>query len=90
MTSWCCLACVSLCVFYIKECEVMTGDTGLLDHLLKHLADKTVTTAGDKLRRRHNTEGHMEYWLQSPASAQTGTVLTTAFTAVPTQMTRPA
>ena len=48
------------------------GDTGLLDHLLKHLADKTVTTAGDKLRRRHNSEGHMEYWLQSAASAHIG------------------
>lgn len=54
---------------------MLSGDTGLLDHLLKHLADKTVTPEGDKLRRRHNTEGHMEYWLQSAASAQTGTLL---------------
>ncbi|CAL8472119.1 g11661 [Coccomyxa elongata] len=62
-----------------EEARKAVGDTGLLDHLLKHLADKAVTTAGDKLRRRHNTEGHMEYWLQSPASAQTGAVLTSAF-----------
>ncbi|KAK9905521.1 hypothetical protein WJX75_001517 [Coccomyxa subellipsoidea] len=52
-----------------EEARKAVGDTGLLDHLLKHLADKTVTTAGDKLRRRHNSEGHMEYWLQSAASA---------------------
>lgn len=50
----------------------MAGDTGLLDHLLKHLADKTVSPEGDKLRRRHNAEGHMEYWLQSAAAAQSG------------------
>ena len=48
------------------------GDTGLLDHLLKHLADKVVTAEGDKLRRRHNAEGHMEYWLQSSINAHTG------------------
>jgi hypothetical protein len=60
-----------------KVCEVLggylgAGDTGLLDHLLKHLADKTVSPEGDKLRRRHNAEGHMEYWLQSAAAAQSG------------------
>ena len=49
-----------------------TGDTGLLDHLLKHLADKVVTAEGDKLRRRHNAEGHMEYWLQSSINAHAG------------------
>ena len=48
------------------------GDTGLLDHLLKHLADKVVTPEGDKLRRRHNAEGHMEYWLQSSTNAHAG------------------
>jgi hypothetical protein len=48
------------------------GDTGLLDHLLKHLADKVVTAEGDKLRRRHNAEGHMEYWLQSAADTAAG------------------
>ena len=49
-----------------------SGDTGLLDHLLKHLADKVVTAEGDKLRRRHNAEGHMEYWLQSSINAHAG------------------
>ncbi|BDA47446.1 probable protein DYAD at N-terminal half [Coccomyxa sp. Obi] len=72
-----------------EEARKAVGDTGLLDHLLKHLADKTVTTAGDKLRRRHNTEGHMEYWLQSPASAQTGTVVTSALTPIHSQLAPP-
>ncbi len=76
------------CFFWFNGYEVTTGDTGLLDHLLKHLADKCVTTAGDKLRRRHNTEGHMEYWLQSPASAQTGAVLTSATTDVSVKKAR--
>lgn len=53
-----------------EEARKVIGDTGLLDHLLKHLADKVVTLEGDKLRRRHNREGHMEYWLQSPAAAE--------------------
>jgi len=47
----------------------LIGDTGLLDHLLKHLADRIVTDTGDKLRRRHDSQGHMQYWLQSPAQA---------------------
>ena len=37
-----------------------SGDTGLLDHLLKHLADQQVTPAGDRRKRRHHPEGHME------------------------------
>lgn len=52
--------------------RMFAGDTGLLDHLLKHLADKVVTPEGDKLRRRHNAEGHMEYWLQSAEAAHAG------------------
>ena len=55
--------------------SVTAGDTGLLDHLLKHLADKIVTAEGDKLRRRHNAEGHMEYWLQSSSNANAGIFL---------------
>ncbi|KAK2078526.1 hypothetical protein QBZ16_003366 [Prototheca wickerhamii] len=46
------------------------GDTGLLDHLLKHMADQVVSAEGDFLRRRHNKEGHMVYWLQSPSQAE--------------------
>ena len=52
--------------------RMFAGDTGLLDHLLKNLADKVVTPEGDKLRRRHNAEGHMEYWLQSAEAAHAG------------------
>ena len=48
------------------------GDTGLLDHLLKHLAETVVTPQGERLRRRHNAQGHMEYWLQSPAAEAEG------------------
>jgi hypothetical protein len=55
-----------------EEARRVIGDTGLLDHLLKHLADAVVTEAGDRLRRRHNREGHMVFWLQSPAAAQEG------------------
>ena len=35
-----------------EEARKVIGDTGLLDHLLKHMADQVVTPAGDKLRRR--------------------------------------
>lgn len=52
-----------------EEARKVIGDTGLLDHLLKHLADQVVSPIGEKLRRRHNREGHMEYWLQDPGSA---------------------
>ncbi|CAH8363418.1 unnamed protein product [Eruca vesicaria subsp. sativa] len=41
------------------------GDTGLLDHLLKHM-DGNVTPGGaDRFRRCHDTEGTMQYWLES-------------------------
>ena len=53
-----------------EEARKVIGDTGLLDHLLKHLADKVVSESGEKLRRRHNREGHMEYYLQSEAAAE--------------------
>lgn len=52
-----------------EEARRGVGDTGLLDYLLKHLADETVSERGEKLRRRHNRNGHMEYWLQDPESA---------------------
>ncbi|GAB4815435.1 hypothetical protein N2152v2_002481 [Parachlorella kessleri] len=53
-----------------EEARRLVGDTGLLDHLLKHMADQVVSPEGDRLRRRHNKEGHMVYWLQSPAAAE--------------------
>jgi hypothetical protein len=53
-----------------EEARKVIGDTGLLDHLLKHLADQVVSAEGERLRRRHNREGHMEYWLQNPAAME--------------------
>ncbi|VVB17457.1 unnamed protein product [Arabis nemorensis] len=41
------------------------GDTGLLDHLLKHVDGKVTPGGADRFRRCHNTEGTMEYWLES-------------------------
>lgn len=52
-----------------EEARKVIGDTGLLDHLLRHLTDQVVSEHGEKLRRRHNREGHMEYWLQDPGAA---------------------
>lgn len=40
------------------------GDTGLLDHLLKHMAGEVFTDGKERLVRRHNTEGAIEYWLE--------------------------
>ena len=40
------------------------GDTGLLDHLLKHTKDKVTPDGAQRLRRRHNADGAMEYWLE--------------------------
>ncbi|KAI4336509.1 hypothetical protein L6164_015030 [Bauhinia variegata] len=41
------------------------GDTGLLDHLLKHIDGKVAPGGTDRFRRWFNTEGIMEYWLES-------------------------
>ncbi|KAH9297660.1 hypothetical protein KI387_029342, partial [Taxus chinensis] len=46
-----------------EEARKHIRDTGLLDHLLKHMTD-TVITNGERFRRRHNSEGAMEYWLE--------------------------
>ncbi|KAG0616196.1 hypothetical protein M758_5G098000 [Ceratodon purpureus] len=46
-----------------EEARKHIGDTGLLDHLLKHMTD-TVVNTGQRFRRRHNSEGAMEYWLE--------------------------
>ncbi|KAF8655648.1 hypothetical protein HU200_060966 [Digitaria exilis] len=40
------------------------GDTGLLDHLLRHIADKVPSGSGERVRRRYNPAGGMEYWLE--------------------------
>ncbi|KAH9318298.1 hypothetical protein KI387_020067, partial [Taxus chinensis] len=46
-----------------EEARKHIGDTGLLDQLLNHMTD-TVITNGERIRRRHNSEGAMEYWLE--------------------------
>ncbi|WCJ30604.1 hypothetical protein M5689_012152 [Euphorbia peplus] len=40
-------------------------DTGLLDHLLKHIDGKVAPGGTERFRRCYNTEGIMEYWLES-------------------------
>ncbi|KAL0542422.1 hypothetical protein IC582_022529 [Cucumis melo] len=47
------------------EARKLIGDTGLLDHLLKHMAGKVAPGGADRFRRRHNADGAMEYWLES-------------------------
>ncbi|PIA50279.1 hypothetical protein AQUCO_01300785v1 [Aquilegia coerulea] len=47
------------------EARKHIGDTGLLDHLLKHMAGKIAPNGEDRFRRRHNADGAMEYWLES-------------------------
>jgi len=41
------------------------GDTGLLDHLLKHIDGKVAPGGTERFRRCYNTQGIMEYWLES-------------------------
>ncbi|GLU12185.1 hypothetical protein SLE2022_288860 [Rubroshorea leprosula] len=41
------------------------GDTGLLDHLLKHIDGKVAPGGIERFRRCYNTTGVMEYWLES-------------------------
>uniref|UniRef100_A0A803LV59 PTC1-like winged helix-turn-helix domain-containing protein n=2 Tax=Chenopodium quinoa TaxID=63459 RepID=A0A803LV59_CHEQI len=48
-----------------SEARKLIGDTGLLDHLLKHMAGKLAPGGAERFRRRHNPEGAMEYWLES-------------------------
>jgi hypothetical protein len=40
------------------------GDTGLLDHLLKHMAGEVFADGKERLIRRHNSAGAIEYWLE--------------------------
>ena len=41
------------------------GDTGLLDHLLKHIDGKVAPGGTQRFRRWFNTNGVMEYWLEN-------------------------
>ncbi|KAF9625263.1 hypothetical protein IFM89_020849 [Coptis chinensis] len=47
------------------EARNYIGDTGLLDHILKHMSDKVAPNGEDRFRRRHNPDGTMVYWLES-------------------------
>ncbi|XVF60934.1 hypothetical protein PTKIN_Ptkin08bG0087900 [Pterospermum kingtungense] len=42
----------------------LIGDTGLLDHLLKHVDGRVAPGGTDRFRRCYNTSGVMEYWLE--------------------------
>nr|XP_043616753.1 protein DYAD-like [Erigeron canadensis] len=46
------------------EARKRIGDTGLLDHLLKHVANKVAPGGKLRFRRSHNVDGAMEYWLE--------------------------
>ncbi|XWS60120.1 hypothetical protein CRYUN_Cryun07bG0007000 [Craigia yunnanensis] len=48
-----------------EEARKLIGDTGLLDHLLKHMAGKEAPGGEERFMRRHNADGAMEYWLES-------------------------
>ncbi|XP_008234124.1 PREDICTED: protein DYAD-like [Prunus mume] len=48
-----------------SEARKLIGDTGLLDHLLKHMAGRVAPGGTERFRRRHNADGAMEYWLES-------------------------
>lgn len=41
------------------------GDTGLLDHLLKHIDGKVAPGGVERFRRWFNPDGIMEYWLEN-------------------------
>lgn len=41
------------------------GDTGLLDHLLKHIDGKVLPGGTERFRRCFSPTGVMEYWLES-------------------------
>ncbi|KAJ1294367.1 hypothetical protein BS78_01G141000 [Paspalum vaginatum] len=47
-----------------EEARKHIGDTGLLDHLLKHMAGRVPEGSDHRFRRRHNADGAMEYWLE--------------------------
>uniref|UniRef100_A0ACD5TM90 Uncharacterized protein n=1 Tax=Avena sativa TaxID=4498 RepID=A0ACD5TM90_AVESA len=47
-----------------EEARKRIGDTGLLDHLLKHMAGRVPDGSTERFRRRHNADGAMEYWLE--------------------------
>ncbi|CAL4964455.1 unnamed protein product [Urochloa decumbens] len=53
-----------------EEARKHIGDTGLLDHLLKHMAGRVPEGSAHRFRRRHNADGAMEYWLEPAELAE--------------------
>ncbi|KAL6893576.1 hypothetical protein ACP4OV_007674 [Aristida adscensionis] len=53
-----------------EEARKHIGDTGLLDHLLKHMAGRVPEGSTHRFRRRHNADGAMEYWLEPAELAE--------------------
>ncbi|CAG9466196.1 unnamed protein product [Pedinophyceae sp. YPF-701] len=47
-----------------EEARKAVGDTGLLDHLLRHMPEACVIS-GLLVRRMHDQLGHMVYWVES-------------------------
>ena len=47
------------------EARKLIGDTGLLDHLLKHMEWKIVPGRKERFRKRQNPDVTMEYSLES-------------------------
>jgi hypothetical protein len=71
----CCRSRQLVRMLHLRRCLHFAGSlgaAGLLDHLLKHATDATVTEEGHRLRRRHNRDGHMEYWLALPNATDAG------------------
>ena len=50
----------------------LIGDTGLLDHLLKHIEGKVAPDGTHRFQRWFNTAGVMEYWLEDAHLAPKG------------------
>ncbi|ONK65942.1 uncharacterized protein A4U43_C06F2570 [Asparagus officinalis] len=53
-----------------EEARKHIGDTGLLDHLLKHMAGKVVGNRGERFMRGYSNDGVMHYWLEPPAEVE--------------------
>ncbi|KAJ4847287.1 hypothetical protein Tsubulata_029458 [Turnera subulata] len=49
-----------------EKARKLIVDTGLLDHLLKHMVGKVASGGEDRFQRRHKTVGGaIEYWLEN-------------------------
>ncbi|KAK9267329.1 hypothetical protein L1049_009753 [Liquidambar formosana] len=48
----------------IEEARKQIGDTGLLAHWLKHMAENVAPGGTERFRRRHNMEGAIGYLVE--------------------------